>query len=520
MMSKEIKSFVCSEDYPVVQTKEGKVRGYESNGIFTFLGIRYATAARFESATPITSWDGIVDTQDYGFTCPQIPPHEVVGNLAFPKRYWPESEDCLNLNIWTNHINDRRKKPVIVWLHGGGFATGSSVELECYDGENMARYGDVVCISLNHRLNILGFLDLSDYGAPYQLSGIAGMEDIVCALKWIKENIAEFGGDPDNVTIFGESGGGGKVRALMQMGSADGLYSHAIVDSGVLPPESKTPQEQKSEAKRFAKRIVDAAGGLERLLVIPYHDILTILNKEAPGQFMNWNPVPCTGSYKGEWYNAGFREETLGIPLIVGSTFQELMPRPEKINNKDSLTQKERIEAVIETFGKEHAVEIGAEFKKAYPELNLYYCTLIDYVIRIATRDFCLDRVKAGGSMTWNFLFAFETRYKGGLLSTHADELPFVFHNAEYIGAMFAGEETAKTESEIFNAWISFAANGDPNHLGIGRWLPVSEDAHHCFVFSSHSSDRVSHDDKLMDLVDRYRIKRFGFGPVQNHDEN
>jgi len=511
MTNRIVKSFICSENEPVVTTKAGKIRGYKMNEIYTFLGVRYAEAERFKMPKPVTPWEGVIDTQDYGYQCPQTPPRSVAGNLAFPKRYWPESEDCQYLNVWTTELNPKAKKPVMIWLHGGGFASGSCVELECYDGENMARYGDVVAVSLNHRLNILGYLDLSDYGEEYELSGIVGMEDVVVALKWVHDNISLFGGDPDNVTIFGESGGGAKVRALMQMASADGLYRHAIVESGIMGPRPITPAEEKEAAKDTAKKIVDAAGGLDNLLAMPYAGLLEVIREAAGQGYFGWGPVPCTGSYVGEWYNAGFRKETLDIPVIAGSVFQELVPRPASIRDKNSLSEDERFAALVEAFGEEHAAEIRDEFKKAYPELNLYYASLIDHYVRRPTSEFCARRIAAGGEKTYNFMFAFETWFKGGHLSTHADELAFVFHNAEYIGAMYAGDKTLKAQDEIFYAWMAFARTGNPNHNGISEWKMFSNE-HNCFVFSAEPGCRAAHDEKLMELVEKYRVHNFGFG--------
>jgi len=504
MCHKIVKDFICSEFDPVVQTKAGKVRGYRFNGIYTFRGIRYAQAERFKMPEPAASWEGIADAQDYGHVCPCRPEHDTVGNLAFPKRYWPADENCQYLNIWTKQLDSDAKRPVVLWLHGGGFSSGSCMELECYDGENMCRYGDVVQVSLNHRLNIYGFLDLSDYGQEYECSGIAGMEDIVMALRWIRENIASFGGDPDNVTIFGESGGGGKVRALMQMASADGLYHRAILDSGILPGQEITPKEEKQNAKDFAKRIVDAAGGLEKLKEMDHYHIQNLIDQVAGQDFFNWSPVPCTGTYIGEWFNAGFRNETLSVPMIAGSVFSELVPRPLQINDKNALSRQERYQAVADAYGKEAAPAILSAFQKAYPEFNIYYASLVDCMVRRPTVEFCIRRVEAGGINTYNFLFAHETQYKGGLISTHADELPFAFHNAEYIGAVFAGEQTLKIQDEIFYSFMAFAKTGDPNNEKITPWKKVTPQEHNCFVFSKAPGNRTAHDEELIELVNRY----------------
>ena len=166
--------------------------------------------------------------------CPLMNQDVPNGELMVPHRYWPMDENCQYLNIWTGSLDPEAKKPVMVWLHGGGFFAGSSIEQVAYDGTNLCQTGDVVVVSLNHRLNILGYLNLSDYSEKYARSANAGTADMVEALRWIRDNIAQFGGDPDNVTLFGQSGGGMKVTVLMQTPEADGLFHKGIIQSGVL----------------------------------------------------------------------------------------------------------------------------------------------------------------------------------------------------------------------------------------------------------------------------------------------
>lgn len=238
MNIREKKGFVCEEDYPVVQTTEGKLRGYVDGDVFCFRGVDYAWAERFQMPEPPKSWEGIQDALDYGYGCPEmsysLKGKSPKGQFMVPQRFWSISEHCQNLNIWTPSIDPEAKKPVMVWFHGGGFFGGCSTQLYSYEGWGMSHNYDVVIVTVNHRLNMLGFLDLSELGEEYRNSGNLGMADLVEALRWVKRNITAFGGDPDNVTIYGQSGGGGKVSTLMQMPSADGLYHRAIIQSGVM----------------------------------------------------------------------------------------------------------------------------------------------------------------------------------------------------------------------------------------------------------------------------------------------
>ncbi len=209
---------------PVVQVKSGKLRGYMDGKTYTFLGIPYASAERFELPQPVKPWEGTKNAQAWGPVCP-IPEMTAPGvdEFVFPHRYWLQNEHCQVLNIWTQSITPGVKKPVMVWMHGGGFTNGSSMEAYAYDGRNLSEYGDVVVVSLNHRLNILGTLDLSAYGPEYANSRYTGTADPVAALQWVHDNIETFGGDPGNVTIFGQSGGGGKVVRMLTP-AAQGLF--------------------------------------------------------------------------------------------------------------------------------------------------------------------------------------------------------------------------------------------------------------------------------------------------------
>ena len=218
---------------PVLHTTSGDLKGYFYDGVYIYKGIPYAYADRFQMPVP-SKWDGVKDAANYGFVCPLQNQDTPNGELMVPHRYWPQDEHCQSLNIWTNKLDPEAKKPVLVWFHGGGYAAGSSIEQVAYDGVSIAKKGDSILVSVNHRLNILGYLDLSPFGEKYKNSANAGHADMVAALQWVHDNIALFGGDPENVTIFGQSGGGMKVIDLMQIPSADGLFQKGLVMSGVM----------------------------------------------------------------------------------------------------------------------------------------------------------------------------------------------------------------------------------------------------------------------------------------------
>lgn len=327
-------TFSCSADAPLVRTTGGSVRGYRFDGLDIFKGIPYARARRFH-APEQAAWDGVLDATSYGYVCPLLEMPKPNGEMLVPHRYWLMDEACQNLNIWTPALDDARR-PVLVWLHGGGYFAGSSIEQIAYEGENMARLGDCVVVSINHRLNILGYLDLSDFGAEYANSGNAGGDDIIAALRWVRDNIAAFGGDPGNVTVFGQSGGGAKVTTLLQTPAADGLFHKGIVMSGVLGRLADCTGSGRDCAEALMAEL--GAADIAALETVPYAALAAAYNKVAPalkaaGKNTGCAPHP-NAFYLGNPLENAFRPETARIPLLVGTVFGEFAAfnglRPEQ----------------------------------------------------------------------------------------------------------------------------------------------------------------------------------------------
>ncbi len=235
--SQESHPMIAGSQTAQTQTESGDVIGYIHKGVFNFKGIPYAKAERFMPPQKPDKWEGVRSCRAYGPVCPiDVESMILFDEMEFAQQhnFWFMKEDaCQNLNVWSPGIKDGKKRPVMVWLHGGGYSAGTSCELPSYDGENLSRTGDVVVVSINHRLNVLGFLDLSGVSEKYAQSANVGMMDVVAALEWVHNNISNFGGDEDNVTIFGQSGGGGKVATMLYTPSAKGLFHKAIMQSGV-----------------------------------------------------------------------------------------------------------------------------------------------------------------------------------------------------------------------------------------------------------------------------------------------
>lgn len=267
----------------------------------------------------------------------------------------------------------------------------------------------------------------------------------------------------------------------------------------------ESPAEQKAEKKEFAQKVVEEIGGIEKLCTLPYNDLMAAVRKvTGDSPFVNWGPVPLTGSYIGDAWSAGFRDEVKDIPVICGSVFQELVPRNNDFRKKDDFTDEMRYQAIVDAYGEEAAPAIRTAFEKAYPEFNIYYASLADCMVRRPTKKFCMLRRDSGAKTTYNFIFAHETMYKGGLLSTHADELSFVFHNVEYNPSQYAEGRELLLQEQFFNAWMQFARTGNPNHPGIPEWKPLLPGENNCYVFSKALSCRVDHDDELMELLAKY----------------
>lgn len=498
------KKFICSSTEPIIQTPCGKIRGFYLDGTYTFHGIKYADAERFKMPTPVQPWDGVKDALYYGSIAPLLEPLAAAGDLLTPHRFWAESEDCLYLNVWTRSLNDNAKKPVMVWLHGGGFAAGSSIEMIAYDGDNMSRYGDVVVVTLNHRLNILGYLDLSAFGEQYANTGNAGMADIVEALKWIQQNISYFGGDPDNVTIFGQSGGGAKVTALGQIPAAAGLFHRAIVMSGSMDFSifGRT---------RNDKAIVDliledfnlTAKDIAQLETIPYY-LLAKAFQKASKTLRKHNISGADGPIANDWYlgdpyQVGFSENAKKIPTMVGTVIAEFAFGPD-IQKKHEYSTPERRDMIINKFG-DAADELIRLYKLAYPGKNELDLFAIDAVTRPVALKYVEMKAAAEQAPIYSYMFSLEFDYDDGKLAWHCADIPFAFHNTDKVAICNIDGVTEKLEQEVFGAFVNFARTGNPNHAALPYWPAFTLENKATMVFDAKSEVRVDYDRELLDLM-------------------
>lgn len=506
--AQEIKA---SKNDAIVSISSGKIAGYIDHSIYTFKGIPYAKAERFMPPTAVEPWEGVRSSRAYGASSPQ---GERMGWYSDEQAFafqWDDgftNENCQHLNVWSQGINDGAKRPVMVWLHGGGFSAGSSQELPSYDGASLAQTGDVVMVSINHRLNVLGFLDLSGFGGAYAEAANVGMKDVVAALEWVKANIAQFGGDPNNVTIFGQSGGGGKVTSLLSSPMAKGLFHKAIIQSGAMV---STMEAETSQA--IGKRTVKMLGGLEKAKTVPYTELLATANKAVAdlraeavkngfeGFIFGFAPT-IDGEYMVAQPSA---PEILAlnadVPVMMGTTVHEFMGSMFIPGGKD----EDFINAIKKRYG-EKADDYMTAFGEAYPNYKAKDLLDVDMNFRLNTWKYANMRSAASKAPVYSYIFAWESPVLDGVFrSFHCMELPFVFNNIDRCRAMTGGSADAYALAEkVSGAWLAFAKTGDPSTAELPEWAAYTQANGANMIFNNTCEVKYNHDKKLLEIADQF----------------
>lgn len=496
-VKKLMKQVISEPDYPLVKTDAGLLRGLIVDGTYIFRGVKYADAKRFRMPTPVEKWDGIRDAIEYGTVCPEVSTVLPDDQYTVPHVFYPQHEDCQYLNVWTRELDPAAKKPVMVWLHGGGFATGSGIEHFAYDGENLAREGGVVVVTLNHRLNLLGFMDLREYGEEYRYSGICGMADIVAALDWVRRNIASFGGDPDNVTIFGQSGGGGKVAALLQIPAADGLFHRAVIQSGMFPRGGSRPQVNR--APEILASLGITKDNIHDVDTIPYWRLADAVEKLGPRAGMGFGPVADGEYYLGDAYQVGVCEHAKTVPVMIGNVLGEFcnnFVRTIGDGRKNTWSEETRVAMIREAAG-ENADGLIESFRAAYPGRNIADLLFIDPMFRSGVLDYSKMRAEAG-CVTYDYVFALEMPPYGGTLPWHNAEIPYVFRNADYIEPSYIPGVTEAVQKVVSTAWTSFARDGKPSAPDMPEWKPFTADEHNTMIFDETAYAVKAHDEEFI----------------------
>jgi para-nitrobenzyl esterase len=483
-------SIVANDENAIVETTAGKVRGYTRNGIYAFKGIPYAAntegKARFMPPAKPTPWTGVRSSMQYGYVSPQRPRSGWANDEEAWMFSWDDGipgEDCLRVNVWTP-ANDNKKRPVMVWIHGGGFQAGSGQELKSYDGERLSRRGDVVLVSLNHRLGVLGYLNLSAYGEPYASTANVGMLDIVAALEWVRDNIGNFGGDPGKITIFGQSGGGGKVSTLMAMPAAKGLFHRAIVQSGSMTRGGSMERSGKIAADVLAElglngsqvsqlqelpyqKLVDAGGVVQRKNMQP-----VLPNIRRMAESLVWVPVVDGSVLPRHPFDPDAPAISAQVPMLVGTVLNEFL---NGINHPEYevMTIDEVKKRVGDMFD-DKSGQIIEVFQQAHPKEKPF-----DILSRIAASSVrqgavtqCELKAAQGAAPAYLYWFTWQTPVLDSRpRAFHCAELAFCFDNAERCENMTGnGAEARQLASQVSDAWIHFARTGNPNHAGLPLW--------------------------------------------------
>ncbi len=468
----------------IVKTTAGLVQGTDEDGIYRYLGVPYAQASeRFVPADSVAAWEGIRMADSYG----PISPQGVISGLGDTGNQDGTDNNSQNLNIWTPGVNDGKKRPVMVWLHGGGFSTGSANE-EGYDGEELSRSGDVVVVSVNHRLNVFGYLDLSAYGEKYKDSANVGIWDIVDSLEWIQDNIETFGGDPDNITVFGQSGGGAKVLALMTSPYAKGLFHKGIVQSGATETMGVIFNSQAASTRlteNILKKLNITEDNIENIQTIPVEELETAAAEALKetgeelklpaalggGYSMDWEPVidgnflPTNPVTEDSFAMAG-----ADIPLLIGSNLNEWS-------------------GFFETDPIEPTKELTEALRQAYPEKTDLTAEQVDTTtIRLPLLKIMSHKADQKAAPVYAYLFTYGNSY-------HGAEIPYVFNHAK------DSKEEQTLANQVSQAWVNFARTGTPGAEGIPDWEPYTRESGATMLLDKKSELVYHHDQELLSIL-------------------
>jgi para-nitrobenzyl esterase len=438
-----------------------------------FFGIPYGASTsgtgRFLPPTKPVAWTGVRDALEIGPRCPQRP-STLIPEIAALDRREPAGEDCLRLNVWSPGLGSGRR-PVMVWLHGGGYSAGSGNFL-MYDGAAMARRQDVVVVTVNHRLNIFGFLYLSELGGEkYAGSSNVGMLDLVGALEWVRDHAAAFGGDPGNVTIFGQSGGAGKVSTLMAMPSARGLFHRAIAQSGATVRGVPRDEATKS-AEAFLAKLGLSGSEVDELQRLPT-DRLVAAMQATPE--LRLAPVVDGRSLPADPFDPAAPAISASVPMMLGSTETEATFNPNvPLDPMDEAALRTRVRQVLRA-DDAAADRLIASYRRGRPgvsNLDLYLILASDSAFRAEVLTEAERKADQGGAPVYMYYFTWRSPVRGGKLKAfHCLDIPFAFDNVDLATAMTgSGQDRYGLADRMSGAWAAFARSGNPNHRGLPSW--------------------------------------------------
>jgi para-nitrobenzyl esterase len=498
---------ITAGEHTRVNTLYGIVEGYLDDDVYTFKGIQYAKAERFMPPQAPDKFEGVRMCKLYGPKAMQGQNLEWRDNTQtdyyFGNQfiYEPMSENCLVLNVWTKGLSDGKKRPVFVWIHGGGFSSGSGHDLACYEGRSLADKGDIVTITINHRLNVLGYMDLSFLGGKYAQSVNLGMQDIVKALEWVRDNIEKFGGDSNCVTIGGQSGGAGKVSALQGMPSAKGLFHRGIIQSGSFHRITSGEYGHKLGLAFLDELGVKPAQAEDRIGTFTYQEL-----REA-GDIAIRKMIPAYGERGGfcpfldgtiiteQPYEQESATLSKDVSIMIGSNFNEFIfdNSPEQPLNKTKA-------ALIEQLGEETAIRFMEEFRKAYPRKSPKDMLHVDTRVRKNSLRIADIKSSLGGKV---YLYHFHWIPENNVLgASHGMELPFMFNNVAVQREMTGSSESAyKLQEIVSDYWLAFIKSGDPNVKGRPLWEAYTRENGASMILDNTCETRYNYDKALIELT-------------------
>jgi para-nitrobenzyl esterase len=492
---------------PVVETGCGKVRGINDNGVHVFKGIPYGASTagnnRFMPPSKCTPWAGVRDCLQLGHQAPQMQPSMAAAagtamNTSFVRELLAatkqgmesgnEGEDCLVLNIYTPDASRQRKRPVMFWMHGGGFAIGSAGDPQ-YNGAPLARRGDVVVVTVNHRLNALGYLYLGAVRDDFADSGNAGQLDLVFALQWVRDNIEAFGGDPGNVTIFGQSGGGAKVSTTLAMPPAHGLFHKAVIQSG-----ASLDMLAKDKAAQFAERVLAALdikpADVHRLQAMDYRQFIAAASGIPGSGFQSLNPVVDGCSLPRNPFDPDAPAISREIPIMVGTCRDEqtlFMAIDPLFPNGTEDQVRERFNKVLSGKG-DAAFQLYKSLQPSDPPAYWLTAMMTDMTARMNSIRLAERKVAQGGSPVFMYRVDFAPSFlKGVLRSPHGTEVPLVFDTVDSRPLEYGSDpQPHKLAAAMSQAWINFARGADPSQAGLS-WPQYNAQTRETMLFDIES---------------------------------